>query len=204
MRRAIPAVDSRLNLTDAQTLLLASRPSMATISKVEAAQRQLRVAVKLWEIGDDPIAVYSLAAAAREITTTLCEKRGLQSFFDLTQTSYPDLSRKQLYAAAHRHASFFKHADRDPDGVLDALTIEECEAVMFVASFDLGLLLSQRRGPEIDVFEVWFLALHLPDASELPEVLRDFFGDLKAMTRDARMAKFTEVLAWVREHLGAG
>jgi hypothetical protein len=46
------------------------------IIKIDVAEREIVAAVQLLFDGGDAIRVYALAAAAREITTTLCEKRG--------------------------------------------------------------------------------------------------------------------------------
>src|ERR1700730_12138153 len=56
-----------------------------TITKLDAAEREIVAAIQLLFDGGDPIPVYALAAAAREITTTLCEKRGVHSMVDAIQ-----------------------------------------------------------------------------------------------------------------------
>lgn len=49
-----------------------------TITKLDVAECEIVAAVNLLFGGGDPIPVYVLASAAREITTALCEKRGLR------------------------------------------------------------------------------------------------------------------------------
>jgi hypothetical protein len=77
--------------------------------------RDRRRAVRLLFDGNDTVPIYVLAAAAREITTALCIKRGIESFLDIAQQEHAQLSRKELYRIVSRHAGFFKHADRDAD-----------------------------------------------------------------------------------------
>ena len=89
-----------------------------SISKLDVAEREIVAAVRLLFDGGDSVPIYVLAASAREITTTLCEKRGTPSFFDEAQEELPDLSKGEMYRQASRHSGFFKHADRDPEGVL--------------------------------------------------------------------------------------
>src|SRR5262249_30225958 len=124
-----------------RALALAAReaPGMG-ITKLAVAEREIVAAVRLLFDGGDPIAVYLLAASAREITTTLCERRGLRSFIDEAQEELPHLSRRDIYKEAGRHAGFFKHADRDPDAVLTNFTDNEVDAVLFVAIFDFGTI----------------------------------------------------------------
>jgi len=128
-----------------------------SITKLDAAEREIVAAVQLLFAGGDPIAVYTLANAAREITSTLCEKRGKRSVVDAIQEDRPELSRKEIYRLASEHASFFKHADRDPDAILQHFDPTEADAVLWVACHDLGSL-TGRKPVEADVFELWFLA----------------------------------------------
>ena len=92
---------------------------MTTIDKLDAAERQIVGAIQLLFSGGDPVPVYTLAAAARELTTTLCEKRGLPSLIDAIHEEHPANGRREVIRWAHQHAGFFKHADRDHDGELE-------------------------------------------------------------------------------------
>ena len=103
------------------------------ITKLDVAEREIVAAVRLLFDGGDPIPVYALANAAREITSTLCAKRGVHSIVDWIQEDHPDMARKDIYRLASKHASFFKHADRDPDGVLDDFDPTEADAVRAVS-----------------------------------------------------------------------
>jgi hypothetical protein len=129
-----------------------------TITKLDVAEREIVSAIQLLFDGGDPIPVYALAAAAREITTSLCEKRGVHSLVDAIQEDHPQMTRKQIHREASKHAAFFKHADRDPDGVIDSFDPAEADAVLWVACSDFG----RRCGGkpvEADVFELWFYAM---------------------------------------------
>ncbi len=136
-----------------------------TITKLDVVEREIIAAVRLLFDGGDPIPVYALAAAAREITTTLCEKRGLRSTIDLIHEDHPHMSRKDIYREASKHARFFKHADQDPKGVLEDFDPIEADAVLYIACSDFGRLCGGKP-LEADVFELWFLAM------------RDLFGSL--------------------------
>jgi hypothetical protein len=87
-----------------------------TINKLDAARRQLRAAIRLWFTNGDPVAVHTLASAAHEIIHTLFRRAGFRGLmFDAPYIK--DEFRSQWAKLLKRHASFFKHAREDPDGV---------------------------------------------------------------------------------------
>jgi len=169
--------------------------TQAGITKLKAAEQEIIAAVRLFFDGGDSIPVYVLAAAAREITTTLCIVRGVPSFFDDVKEAHPGISAKELYKMASRHSGFFKHADRDPESVLTNYSEEEAEAVMFTAVHDFGRL-SGGMPIEGQVFEAWYLALHLP--SDVPERLLERLPNLKAAPRVEKIAMGRRLLEWAR------
>jgi hypothetical protein len=69
--------------------------STLRISKVDAAQRQLRTAIALWFNDGDPVATHALAFAAYEILHHVSEK-GVQRRIDLDQ-------KLQIQIFAHRN-----------------------------------------------------------------------------------------------------
>lgn len=68
------------------------------------------------------------------------------------------MTRKQIYREASKHAAFFKHADQDPDGVLESFDPSEADSVLYCACFDFGRLCGGKP-VEADAFELWFLAM---------------------------------------------
>jgi hypothetical protein len=98
---------------------------MSGITKLEAAEREIVTAIQLFFEGGDQIAVHVLAAAARTITSILCEKRGIKSFLDDVKDQFPEQPKRDLYRMMTRHANFFKHADDDPDDVLEDFVTTE-------------------------------------------------------------------------------
>ena len=142
-----------------------------TITKLDVAERQIVAAVRLLFDGGDPVPIYVLAAAAREITTALCMDRGIRSMVDRIQDIFPEKTRKQIYAWVHRHAAFFKHARTDPHGVLDDFEADEAEAVLYLACSDFSWLREGPRIAEVLVFEDWYLAKQ--DVSRQTKLLHD-------------------------------
>jgi hypothetical protein len=88
------------------------------LSKLTAARRQLNTGIVLWFSEADPVSIHTLVAAAHEIIHAIFKRRGQEDLlFDNLRVK--DEHRNAWIASIRRNANFFKHADRDPDGVLD-------------------------------------------------------------------------------------
>jgi hypothetical protein len=122
-----------------------------TVTKIQAAERQLTVAIRLFFERRDPIAVHTLAAAARDILVELAKPRGVKSIF---QRILPE-HRRELTRAFRVAQNFFKHAGKDPDEkfpFFDDLT------KFFL--FDAALIDCRLTGcmlPEVAGFLGWFM-----------------------------------------------
>jgi hypothetical protein len=85
-----------------------------SITKLQAAERQLRVAIRLFFKRRDLVAVHTLAAAAQELLRDLGRPRGIKSTIkdnDLIRPEY----KKVVLDILNEPQNFFKHADRDPN-----------------------------------------------------------------------------------------
>ena len=95
-------------------------PPSLLLSKLNVASRQLETAITLYFQEADPVSIHTLACAAHEIIETLNAKNGgeptiRQQFRDDIKPEYVKLFFKKLDSARN----FFKHADRDPDDVIE-------------------------------------------------------------------------------------
>ena len=88
------------------------------ISKTDAAKRQLETAIRLWFFSQDPVSTHTLAAAANQILHDIGKKRNSPSMLRNLQCVRPEYETK-VREAVSRYENFFKHADKDPDGLLD-------------------------------------------------------------------------------------
>lgn len=94
---------------------ISSKPdSIQTVTKLDAARRQLDSAISLYFREIDPIAVHTLACAAHQIIHDInYHRKGPKLLYD--SLKFKDecrgLAKKQL----NQHYNFFKHADKDPD-----------------------------------------------------------------------------------------
>ena len=90
-------------------------------TKIEAARAQLDAAIELFFTAENPIAVHTLTSAAYNVLKDLAKQQGIQhpilknGFVD----SLPDKERSSVRAFLNKPENFFKHADRDPDDILE-------------------------------------------------------------------------------------
>jgi hypothetical protein len=82
------------------------------VTKMDAARRQLRAAIRMWFAEDDPVAIHTLAHAAHEILHRLYRNRGLDNLVFDSKLIKPEF-KKDFAAAIKASATFFKHASRD-------------------------------------------------------------------------------------------
>ena len=98
---------------------------METITKLEAARRQLDQAIKLFFEGRDALSIHTLASAAQGILRDIAKATGAQHLSILHD--HPQISpehRKDWVRAINAPRNFFKHADNDPNGTLKFSEIE--------------------------------------------------------------------------------
>jgi hypothetical protein len=89
-----------------------------TITKLDAAERQLRQAVRRFFDEDDMIGVHTLTMAASGILNDLAKRRGIKRPFRDNSFLRPG-KEKWWHGVLTDAQNFFKHADRDPDATLD-------------------------------------------------------------------------------------
>lgn len=143
-------------------------PPPFSVNKLDAAKRQLHVAIKWWFANDDPVAVHTLAAASHEIIHMLFRRRGLRGLlFD--SPFIRDEYRADFARALKGRASFFKHAQKDPDGEIEFDPIVN-EPLLLASIYALSQMREPLTAPE-QAFMAWF-RLHSPHLFE-----RDVFGD---------------------------
>ena len=148
--------------------------SVLKISKLEAARRQLETAVRLYFSEGDPVSIHTLTAAAYNVIRDINKKNGGKPMFAkdaFAATDTPE-QKKKFLKRINSMENFCKHADNDPDSILnfapditDMLIFEAC---------DKYRELTHEVVPLFQVMVNWFLAQH-PDLFNLPpETAKDF------------------------------
>ncbi len=169
------------------------------LTKIDVAEAHLISAVRLRFQCGPPASVYLLAGSAREILTTIGGKIGVRTLLHGVADS---LGRplQELIDAAHQHVNFLKHADRDPQAVLEELTENDVDNLLFVACHDL-LRVAKGQPIEAQVFEAWWLAISWPKVAQAPlkaqpiirRLLKHYFPGIRSLSREEQLR-----LGWVK------
>jgi hypothetical protein len=129
------------------------------LSKLDVAKRQMNEAIRLFFESRDTVSIHTLAAAANQVLTDLCNSQGVGT--PMRDGKRIKESRRKEWRKAMKAAeNFFKHADHDPDrmyGFNAKLTefVLLDSAVMYSA-------LTGRGTYEAIVFQSWYF-LKYPD-----------------------------------------
>jgi hypothetical protein len=129
------------------------------VTKIDAIQRQLKTAILLFLEDGDAVSIHTLTAAALQVAMDLGAKAGLAGFvkdLEFIKPEKHEFFRKVVNSAEN----FFKHADRDPEAVLE---FYPAATPLYLA--DAAALYGKLGGPEfpaLQVFHVWFM-LNYPD-----------------------------------------
>lgn len=131
------------------------------ISKIEAAERQLRTAIRLFFNSDDSVSIHTLVSAADGILTGLCLKNGSSPGFmrDLKTYIKPGKQKKYLQFL-NKAQNFFKHADTDSEEELEFF--KEGTRYMIFSSIMAFRNLTKKCFFEGYFYELWFI-LAYPD-----------------------------------------
>lgn len=91
------------------------------VTKLEVARDQLDAAIELFFLSDNAIAVHTLTAAAYNVLRDIAKHDGSDFPFIKTEfiATLKDSERSKIVAFLNAPENFFKHADRDPDEVLE-------------------------------------------------------------------------------------
>jgi hypothetical protein len=166
------------------------------ISKLEAALRQLEAAVNLFFEDGDRVPIHTLAAASRSVLNDLSRAEGREAGLDaiFVQLIRPE-KLGEVQGLLRQAQNFFKHADKDPDTLLD-FNPTMTEILLWDACV-LYETLTNTYQPLTVLFRVWFTASHpeilMPetraqlDAMKIPydlANLRLFFEEMLPLTEE--------------------
>jgi len=123
------------------------------LSKVEAAERQLKEAIRLFFEKRDSVAIHTLVCSSHQVLYDLCKKRGILSL--IKDSPYiKEEKRKEVHSMLNKPWNFFKHADKDGHDILDfypdatVFDIYDCTYMYHQLQKDLFA--------EAQVFKLWF------------------------------------------------
>ena len=139
-----------------------------TISKLDAAKRQLETVIRLYFSDADPVAMHTLTGAAYNVLRDITSKRGAEpmfikdEMFKFVNPGYEKTIREKVNEAEN----FFKHADRDHASTLD-FNPDATELLLQDACHQYQKLTGEQP-PLFSLYRTWFMA-QFPDMYVLPE-----------------------------------
>lgn len=133
------------------------------ISKLDAAKRQLDTAISLYFKNADPVSIHTLTAAAHQILMDLAKIEDIKSFMKDTSIIRKG-KEKEFLAMINEAENFFKHAERDPKGLLK-FNPEETEALLLDA-VEMYMQVTKEMPEDMSIYRVWFLLKN-------PEIVSD-------------------------------
>jgi len=161
------------------------------ISKLEAARRQLITSIRLLFEDADSISIYTLAHASSEVLDALCKNEGKLRFRE-QMSSANKMSEKAINRIASHGRNFFKHADRDPDAVLDDFDDTLNDHVLIAATMDYSVLASSKP-MEVQLYPLWYFGVYpeklmLPDMQHIKDAADQMLPGLAAQPRKKQKA----------------
>lgn len=91
---------------------------MIKLTKLEAATRQLRMAIRLLFDGADPVPVHTLIGASSIILSDLVEKNVPEKSWDRFAQQANNISATDYFRVMREAQNFLKHAKDDPEQAL--------------------------------------------------------------------------------------
>jgi hypothetical protein len=164
---------------------------LVKLTKLDAGRHQLVTAINLFFSNRDPISTYSLATNAWEVIDVLCNQSNVDSISNETRGRIIGQNKDLKYDYINSpYRNFFKHADKDPDAILEGFDDTKCDPILFLASEDY-IRLNQASPLEMQVFQLWYLALYTDkvsheDLDRIKASIAVIFPDIKNLDRAAQ------------------
>lgn len=174
-------------------------------TKLEAARRELDSGIRLLFAKEDALAVHTIAFAAYGLLSDLSKAAGRTKTLRLLEEDASLREGKQFWEDLKQLANFLKHADRDPDSVIEGIP-EECnEAILFVGCFLLREL-DQLSSPETQAMWLWHHAIYFININDAPPIywtwIDDIHPQLHADTRGEKIEIGAKLLRMLRDDNG--
>lgn len=170
-------------------------PSEPAITNIDAAQRQLSMAIELYFEDRDSVSVHTLAMAAAEIIDKECSVKGLTTIRAGLVAEIKPEHQKEVSDTISRPKNFFKHGSGAP---VEDFADDRNDMALFMACHGLALLGADTL--ESRTYINWFNSmmpeLLLPPLSEFYEKAG---RDLRAFPRPQRKEAGLLLLRAVRQ-----
>lgn len=127
------------------------------LTKLDAAERQLNQAIKLFFAEDDAVSIHTLAEAASQVLADIGKTLGVESLARDSNLIREE-KKKEWLKAIFTSRNFFKHADKDPNSVHDfnpqmnVYTLLDCVC--------MHVDITKKWTPETHMYLVWCELAH--------------------------------------------
>lgn len=163
------------------------------VSKLDVARRQLEQAIFLFFNDGDPIAIHTLVAAAYNIIRDLNIKTNADGKMIKTKlvNEAKESERKRIRDKISEAENFFKHADRDPEALLNfnpAMT----GLLLYDATQHLKAL-TGKDSAYFKVYNAWVIVMNIGVAGVPSDLKNRVLADAPAALSMGRQAFFKQV-----------
>lgn len=129
------------------------------LTKFDAAERQLLLAIRLFFKEEDAVSIHTLSEAASQVLYDIGEEYGVQSLIR-DNNRIREENRKEWLNYIFKSRNFFKHADRDKNETHEFK--DEFNEFSLLDAVNLHTTIKKMWTPETFMFDTWF-SLSKPD-----------------------------------------
>ncbi len=193
--------------TRTRSFLGMSNGKLPQIGKLEAARRQIEFAISAHFSNGDPFAIHTVASAAFGILRALAEKRGsVKAHQAIADRIRPGMAG-EFWGYINRASNFLKHADRDPDALLEDVSAEINDSAIFFAIVYYADLSASSESRTMNIFSAWYLCLHptlMTDDFRAQVLSRIPQQELERMRESPRNVQLAAGLGLIKNARGEG
>ncbi len=161
------------------------------ISKRDVARTEIEGAIRSLFYFRDLTCAYVLTWAAYDIVNPVSKARGVSPVEDEFESALDGISVPEWRKIRRRHYNFFKHADRDPDEMIEPIQRELVEVQLFVCILDFQGAF-QTLSPLQVLYLTWFTSLHPEFVRPESENVVEAVGLLAGMTAGGTRVELTD------------
>ena len=169
------------------------------IDKLGAATRQIELAIRLLFQNEDPIGIHTLAAAGFRILRDIGKAKNSEIHQYLAAVIKPEM-QGEFWKVFSRAANFFKHANSDPDAILEDVQ-EEVNDVLILFACLLYRDIESNWTPQMVAFVAWYIVIHpgvldyLQDDPVLRQIVQnEEMSMIRGKSRDEQLSEGKMVL----------
>jgi len=160
------------------------------ISKLDAAKRQLDVAINLFFKSGDPVSIHTLTAAAYDVLIGLGKaEKVVELGIKDAELYIKDGHQKEYLAILNKAQNFFKHSDKDPKETIEFNS--ESTIFFLLSAVRLYIDLTKEKPNNMIVYIQWCILMY-------PRLLKDEhqkeYEGLRSQLDPADRSKFLDLI----------